>query len=247
MDKKLDFDPRWFIVVIFFLAGIFLGGLGLYVWLFQGSPILSIQKIHPAKSSNYKFINPLLAVDVEEKKAFLEDKILESRIRKITDREKNNGSIRQSYVYFRDFETGRWTDWETDFNFSVGTLLKIPIMIAYFKNAESDPDTLNEKLIYHSRPPLFPASATKPLEEGGSYTVENLIEAMIIDNDDGASEVLFDHIDLLSLNDVYSDLGIQFPENKTDEDFINIKQYTLFMRVLYNATYLNRNYSEKAL
>lgn len=247
---KVDFEPKWFMVVLFTLVGAFLGGLAVFIWLFNGNPIVGFQKIHSSKQ--FKFINPLLAVDTFEKKEFFEDKSLEGRINKIITRQKNEGNIKEGGAYFRDLESGRWMDAGQNATFSPGKLLKTPIMIAYFKEAEENPSILNETLTYTETEESTSlvgqlASPSVNLVEGQQYTVEELIRAMMIDNSDNAAFVLFDTINTADLNDVFADLGINFEEDKETQDFITLKQLALFFRVLYNATYLNRTFSEKAL
>lgn len=230
MIRRLDFEPRWFVVGIFFLAGSFMGVLGLFIWLFNGGSILDVKKIHPAKS-NYKFINPLLAVDTFEKKSFLEDTALNNKISALIDHGKSKNNIKEASVYYRDIEPGRWVGINERRNFSPGNLLKIPIMMAYFKASESNPGLLNETLIFNDVP----------------TTTEELIRTMILDDDSDAANLLFDNINKNSLDEIYSDLGIEFVETKEENDHLSIKDYSLIIRFLYNATYLNRESSEKAL
>ncbi len=243
--NRLEFEPKWFLVIIFFIAGIFLGGLSLYAYIFNGGEFLGVEKIHPAKGQ-YKFINPLLAVDSIEKKDFLEDKSLENKIRAVVEAKQKDGSISDAAVYFRDIEPGKWMGINEEARFSPGKLLKIPIMIAYYKMSEEDPSVLDKEIVLKAEPG-FSQSPGSDLQIGKSYTVNELIKNMIVQDDDDASAVLFDNINLNSLNEVYSDLGINFPEDKINEDYISIKSYSLYFRVLYNATYLNRANSEKAL
>ena len=49
------------------------------------------------------------------------------------------------------------------------------------------------------------------------------------------------------LGDVFRDLDISVPSDYAQQYFISAKNYSLFFRVLYNATYLSREMSEKAL
>jgi len=230
MIRRLDFEPRWFVVGIFFLAGSFMGILGFFIWLFNGGSVLDIKKIHPAKS-NYKFINPLLAVDVFEKKEFLEALSLRNKISSLIDQEKSKNNIKEAAVYYRDIEPGRWVGINERLNFSPGNLLKIPIMMAYFKQSESDSSLLKKTLMFNGTP----------------TTIEDLVRTMIIDDDSDAANLLFDNIDQNSLDEIYSDLGIEFIETKENSDYISLKDYSLIIRFLYNATYLNRENSEKAL
>jgi beta-lactamase class A len=70
---------------------------------------------------------------------------------------------------------------------------------------------------------------------------------MVLRDDGNTASLLFDNIDQPSLNDVFSDLGIDFTESKNGVGYLSIKQYALVFRVLYNSTYLNRDLSEEAL
>ncbi len=247
MNRRLQFEPQWLLVIGFFLVGIFLGVLGLFTWEFNGNAMFGIKKIHP-NASVYKFINPLLAVDTFEKKEFFEDKSLEKKINTIINKAQNQGDLQTGSVYFRDLEAGRWLGINENLIFSPGNLLKVPIMIAFFKEAEVDPAILDQKLIYRATSTAESISdVSESLTDGESYTVEELIRAMIINDNDTAANLLFDLVDKNSLSEVYTDLGVPFNEEKNTDDFINTKQYALFFRVLYNATYLNRDFSEKAL
>ncbi len=240
-------EPRWILVVIFFLSGIFLGGIGLYLWF--GLYRTVGYKIH-STNPVYKFINPLIAVEFNNSNSFSINKSLELQIRGLVDESQKNQQINTASVYFRDIEPAYWAGVNENAKFSPGNLLKIPIMISYFKLAENDPQILQKKLKNTStqarKDDPFP-SAT-PLVFGETYSVNELIRRMIVDGDDVAAILLYDNIDNRTLNEVYSDLGIDFVENNTTtSDYISLKLYSLFFRVLYNSTYLNREYSEQAL
>jgi len=239
-------EPRWLLVISFFIAGIFLGMLALYLMLNLQSPAL--KKLH-SQGGEYKYVNPLLAVDLEEGLQFVQQKALQLKLQGLLAAAKANHTIVDASLYFRDIEPGSWVNINGDGKFSPGKLLKLPIMIAYFKLAQTDPSVLNQRITYYGGQPrssnLFPIA--EKLQVGTSYAVSDLIHRMIVFSDDEAANLLFDAIDKNSLNEVFSDLGIDFKEEKEVLDFISLKAYTLFFRVLYNATYLNREYSEKAL
>lgn len=241
--KKLFFEPKSLTVIIFFIAGLVLGALGLYAWFFNGNNLLGFKKLHPANSF-YEFISPLVALETIEQKEFSETRPLENKIKKVLAQKEYSGEIFQSSIYFRDIEPGRWIEINGDQKFSPGLLLKIPIMIAYFKEAETAPNVLTKQVVYHRQPG---AKINDDLEEGVLYSIEDLIQIMIASEDNDAAVTLFDNIDNNSLNEIYSDLGINFKEDKLNEDYLTTKSYALIFRVLYNATYLNRTMSEKAL
>ena len=84
---------------------------------------------------------------------------------------------------------------------------------------------------------------------GRTYTVEQLLEYMIKYSDNNATALLDANIDPDTLARVYGDLGIPSEDDVTlaNADFITAHQISTLFRVLYNATYLSRDDSEKAL
>ncbi len=245
MHKKLNFEPRWFVVIVFFLVGIFIGGIVFFIWVLNSSNVFGFQKIRSARSL-YQFINPLLAVDANEKIDFFETQILKNKVSDLVQEKIKNNKISQFALYFKELDTGRWMGINADTKFSTGLFLKVPIMIAYFKSAESNPEILQQNFVYE-KSPVQEGEKSQNFIYGKSYSVQKLIDAMIIDDDSDAANTLFKNINKALLNDVYSDLGLDTIEDNITYDFISVKFYTLIFRVLYNATYINRSMSEKAL
>jgi beta-lactamase class A len=123
-------------------------------------------------------------------------------------------------------------------------------MVSYFKEAESNPAVLDKYLIYESdldnlirKDPLKSASG---LNINGSYKVIDLINKTIIESDNGAEHLLLNNISQTSLDSIYNALNIENPD-ETNHFTISPRTYSLFLRILYSATYLNSINSEKAL
>jgi beta-lactamase class A len=125
-------------------------------------------------------------------------------------------------------------------------------MIAYYELAETNPEILNHQITYEGGADLNQSQDIKLLYAivpGGTYSVEQLIEYMIKYSDNNATELLYKNIDIQTLLNVYSDFGIPVNKDATisNLDFINPEQVSVMFRVLRNATYLSRDYSEQAL
>ena len=223
-----------------------MGAFVLFTWIFNGGAFYGIQKIHPVGGS-YKFINPLIAVDRQQVSDFFANQSLQAKLGSVIDKHKNKGEIEQAAVYFRDLEPGRWVGINQDAKFSPGKLLKIPVMLTYFKEAEGNPEILKKHLTYRQTPVNAAHDSRSNLEDGRSYPVEDLIKDMIVNDSDDAADALYDNIDKPALKEVFADLGVEFKEDKQTDDYLSVRLYSLFFRVLYNSTYLNREYSEKAL
>lgn len=163
---------------------------------------------------------------------------------KIADRVLTEGS-----VYFRDLNNGFWFGINEDFRYHPASLLKVPIMMACFKLAEKDPAFLSRQVVYHGDFDISRWQAIEPslgLVPGESYAVEELIERMVKLSDNNATQLLVNNLDPDFLERVLSELDVNV--NPQDhEHFISMHGYAGFFRVLYNASYLNRRFSERAL
>jgi len=81
---------------------------------------------------------------------------------------------------------------------------------------------------------------------GKAYTVDELLYRMIAYSDNNADFLLFHRLPEDRLLAVYKDLNVDYdPGNKADN--MSVSSYASFFRVLFNASYLNNDMSEKAL
>lgn len=152
-------------------------------------------------------------------------------------------------VYFRDLDNGPWFGENLDEKFSPASLLKVPILIAVLKQAESEPALLGLKIRY-ARPGVEESQAIvsrSPLAVGQWCTVEELLRAMIVHSDNGAAYALLARVKPELLDGIYRELHVSSPDPLKPDDWLTVKQYSAFFRILYNASYLNKAMSRKAL
>lgn len=197
----------------------------------------------------YKFINPLLELDNSQESNLLAAKELEKKITLFIDSTKAANSASHISYYYRDLNNGQWIGINEHENFSPASLLKVPIMIAALKKAESNPTFLKKKINYNKPfdSGLVPNIGDSTITAGNSYTIDALIYKMIIFSDNEARMLLIQNIEVPLLTKVYTDIGIDVSRFDDSQDFMSVKTYSNFFRLLYNATYLNKEYSEKAL
>src|SRR5258708_36506217 len=100
MKQKLNFEPRWFAIIIFFMAGVFLGAFVLFIWIFNGGRFYGIQKNHT--NSNYKFIHPLIAVESEQIADFFSNNKLQNKLTKIIYKQKKNKEVQKAEIYITE-------------------------------------------------------------------------------------------------------------------------------------------------
>lgn len=202
------------------------------------------------RAGGYKFISPLLECEQSVFSSQINglDPLHDKIEKKIADL-KQEGVINDASVYFRDLSNGPWFGVNEHMPFSPASLLKLPVMMAYYKKAETEPTLLDKKVKYGGNDSLLEQTITptNTIERGREYAIENLIEHMIIYSDNAALTVLEDNIDPVLIDKITLDLGIETANQGTPEDFMSVKGYAGLFRILYNASYLEKSLSEKAL
>lgn len=233
-------------VFIFFIVGIM---IGYFVNpLFRNDDDLNINEDTFIRLNGYEFTNPLLECEVRQN---INNKEIFSFKENVEDYiSHKNSNVKSVSLYFRDLNNGVWFGINEKEDFSPASLLKVPIMMAYLKKAEGDKSFLSKKLKYsvpfegELKQNIKPK---KSIEVDKEYSIEDLLSYMIVYSDNNAKSLLLSSINELDLNQIYIDLGISIPGTKGVEDFMSVKNYASFFRILYNASYLNREMSEKAL
>jgi beta-lactamase class A len=203
------------------------------------------------KGAGYKFISPLLDCDSYGGPFALRTDEMKKGVEDVINQGENSKTLEHVSVYFRDLNNGPTMGINEEEEFTPASLLKVPIMIAYFKKAQDDMALLKEKIVF--KVPFSTSISTqdiKPseqLEKGKEYDVEELIGRMISYSDNESAGLLLENIDKNFLGKVYSDLGIDIPSDNSPENYMTVKEYAAFFRILYNSSYLNQQMSEKAL
>lgn len=207
------------------------------------------QKKQESHESGYRYISPLLECLNSPAMDNKNEKFSDDLVRQINQL-KNDGSIKYAAIYIRDLNNGPWIGINENEKFSPASLMKVPLLISYLKIADSNPAVLKQELTVNIKQDEMLSQNIAPeemVENGKSYTVEDLLARMIIYSDNLAAGTLLENIDYDSLNKIYKELGVKLPENGEDENFMTVKDYASFFRILYNSSYLSREMSEKAL
>ncbi len=152
-------------------------------------------------------------------------------------------------VSFRDLNTGNRFSIGGNEKFLSESQWKLPLMIAYFKWSESNPLVLRKAITYNGKESdrdqgsPFPA---KGIDPGKTYTVNDLIYRMIANNDAAAYALLQKNLPASRFEKILKDLDVEYDPNKR-EDSLSLNSFAAFYRVLFNASYLSEEMSEKAL
>lgn len=196
----------------------------------------------------YRYISPLLECENYNPLNY-NYSLLEKNIKKIINSHISKKEVDSVSLYFRDLNNGPWIEINGGDKFSPASLLKVPLMMVYFNLAENDKNLLDKKLIVknyktEASPNILPQKSVKIGEE---YTVEELIGYMIKYSDNTAANTLLSNISIKDTEEIYNDFNLKIPGSDGTENFMSVTEYASFFRILYNASYLDREMSEKAL
>jgi len=236
-------------ILLFVIAALLAGCAGWYahIWYSLHTNAHASRRV---ALKGYEFTSPLL--DVELPKGVNIDSepipfkyIIEAYIKKAVD----SGQARNVAVYYRDLHDGPWFGIHEDMEFNPASMMKVPVMIAWLKRAEKTPLVLRQKMTFRASDRPVPQPYTKPaqeIESGKSYTVDELLRYMMNYSDNKATSLLYKTLNDKELADVLDSMDVN--NNPRDEDnFISVHGFSGFFRILYNAAYLNREMSERAL
>jgi len=239
--------------------GVPLLALGLLVGFLTGwllRPIFSSSSsghATPLRLNSYKFIGPLLVCNTSDKDS-PDLTSFAKKVNTLVNQEVKQNNVSAASVFFEDLNTNRRVVVNDTEKYYPASLGKIPIMIAYYKAAQTDPEILNKQLKFILNPgedqnaqqEIAPSNPALP---NTSYTAEQLIEKMIDYSDNNAAALLSQDIGLDAVNQIYDDFKLPHLDHVTADNlnFMTVNDFSFFFRALYNNSYLGDVYSEKAL
>ena len=192
------------------------------------------------RESGYEFIEPLLECDIDYMAPRYE--VLREELSSLLA---SRGIEEHTNLYFRDLRTGMWIGSNEDQPIAPASMTKVLTVMAAYKKAEENPEFLKEKAVYANEfsqvRNLGEQQADRQLVAGMEYSVEELVERSLLYSDNEAALVL------------RSLLGKQFPTyvETLESDLhmrldgtITLRDYSHLFRLLYNASFLNREHSE---
>lgn len=241
-----------FVCVISLVTGIFLTVLITQIVLRLNKNLLSVTNTSNKNifSVNYRLINPVLDFDISEHQGFKELKSLHNKTETLIQQLQNSGKVDEVGFYFLDLSTHHWAGVNNENKFDPASMMKIVILMIYYKQAENDPSLLSKKFTYTQtvkNSSNMPFVTPSKLEINKSYTIDELNNYMIVDSDNGAMRLLLDNINHNILGQLFSLLNIPNTDTEPGEYKISAQTYSLFYSNLFNSTYLNNLNSEKVL
>ena len=203
-----------------------------------------------AKAKGFRFTSPLLDVELPEGMTVNSEPLpFRYKVKAFIDVQIKKGRAREIAVYYRDLHDGPWFGINEDKEFDPASMMKVPVMVCWLKRAESNPQVLKGQRTYaypddmRVNQRFRPAQSVKP---GHSYTVEELLHLMMNYSDNNAARLLFEDLKPEELSDVLDGMDT-VNRSEGGSNSVTVHGYSGLFRILYNASYLNREMSERAL
>lgn len=235
--------------IVVFLVAFFLGvGISKVYTVFANNST-GQENIGQIRLKGAALTSPLLRCETPENNNEQHYQDLKNKLTVEISQDTKDNLVSDVSIYFREMQPGKWFAINDSEKYAPASLLKVPIMMAYFKQSESNHSLLVEQIKYDgsvSRDvPYF-----KPLSnlvKDQQYTVQELIEHMIKQSDNNATDLLLTHLPSMSdLDFVMKDIQLEGLNTKV-ADFMSVNSYADYFRTLFSASYMDENLSEKAL
>lgn len=203
-------------------------------------------KYNVKRLDGYGYIKPLLFVDEECEGDNLA--MTKQEINQTIENYKSMQGVINASVYIRDYGSSSWTAVNEEVQYEPGSLFKVPILIAYLRMDEQKPGTLDTELSFNTPFAIDKnvAFKSKTIQLGHKYKIRELLRYMITYSDNNATALLNNNLKPEVLKRLFSDLNLEIPDIKAEHYYFTTKQFSLFMRALYNASYLSIDDSEFA-
>lgn len=179
----------------------------------------------------------------------------ETAIQSIITEEQSDG-LTTAAVSFRDLRNGPTFSLNNNQVYLAGSLYKLPVMMRYLKDAQSDDKLLSQNITVHLTPldakdvQNLPSDQT--IEDGHTYTVKELLRRMISYSDNNSLQVLINFYHEMNprydvVEDTLVELGVSDPIRSGNPNAITSESLALIFRLLYNASFLDSDMSNLAL
>lgn len=201
----------------------------------------NIKRLH-----GYEYIKPLEYAEPEHESALYNS--FKTKVEALVAEKKKSGLLNNASVYLRDFKKGNWMSFQGKVPFHPGSLIKVPILISYLKFEEHQPGILNAPVTFEAGQ-YIPSQSynSKQIEVGKTYTIKQLLEYMIKYSDNNATFLLKKNFDVAQFKKTYDNVGLAVPNIMDVNYSLSAEDFSVFLKVLFNAGYLSIENSEYAL
>ena len=199
-----------------------------------------------SRLKGYKYIKPLMDNEPECESAKFYN--LKEEIQNLIDNTKRNGHLSSCSVFLKNLNNNEWMVINPSQGYHPGSMIKVAVLLAYLRMAETNPAILNNMVSYDRDNTKYPIVQYKSdsIVLGNRYKVKDLLYFMIAHSDNRATVVLENYMDQDIFRRTFSDLGLKELSFSDTSYRISAKTYTNFFSVIYNAGIVSIASSEYA-
>lgn len=215
----------------------------------QPSQIKATTTSEPIRSTRFQFIKPLLVLGSKEPENQQMIK-LQKELTQLLDQKKTAHDISEASICLLDLSSNEEIDLNDQLRFYPASLMKVNTLITLMIQADRNPAFLSQKIqIVGTRDQVRTQSFqdTFKIKTGGSYSIKELIETMIIDSDNLATATLHRVVDVRIFKQILTDLEIPFTEVNDPNFGISASQYARLFRMIYNSAMISSEHAELAM
>jgi len=161
-------------------------------------------------------------------------------------------------IVIKDLDTGWQIEYNRDMPIPAASLVKIPIMMAYFSAAEEGRMRLNDAIELKQSDKVDGSGQLKNACAGSSCKIKDLLSLMITESDNTAANVLINRLGIDELNRYFSKFGLKYTNlSRKMMDFRlrkdGVENYTTagdmayILEKLYRGAFINRKVSKSCL
>ena len=152
--------------------------------------------------------------------------------------------------------------WEITFHqnekFPSASLVKVPLMVAVFHAAKEKRIDLGESIHLKDSYKVGGSGLLKNTPQGKSFTVKELIELMIVESDNTATNMLIDRLAFPYFNATFKELGLQhtnivrgmmdFSKRRRGlENYTTARDISMVLSKIYDGAFISRRASKTCL
>lgn len=196
----------------------------------------------------YNLIGPLIGIESNKATSIGRLEGLDEDV--LRYRKENKDKVTDSAMYFRDLNSSQWLGFNEEEGYVPASLLKLAVALVILREEEDNNQLSHTKRVFTQNiadiEKMLPFLEQSELKVGSSYDTDFLLRKMIVDSDNGAKDILFSTMNKDLFFNLFTLLGIHMPTEVLKYK-ISPKDYSFFLRVLYGATYLGPENSQKLL
>ena len=236
-----------YLKIIIVIISVFLASaLGYFIKAYF-SPKYTVTPVR-VDSNQYQFVNPILYLRTSKDLFSAEFGSLNNSLNSEISKDTSSGKADSISKYFNDLNDGHWTGVNEDAKYVPASMLKVVALMSVLDYSQSNPSFLSQKLYYSG--PNDSTQYYKPADNlsPGYYSVQDLINATIVNSDNVAAQALTDSNQISeNFYNLYTDFRLPDATSTTVMDDTSPRAYSAVFRVLYNGTSLSPNIDNQIL